>query len=345
VDYGRLIQQAWSLTWRYRFLWLLGILAGGGVGLPALNGNAGGSGWRISSDELGPPNTQVAKWTSDVSAWAVANVGLLVMAGLLFVVLLVTLLILSLIAQGGMARATLELASGRSSTLSSAWQAGRQLFWRYAGLWLVLAGAAATVALAIAVMVAATIAYAPFGLLLALLVAAGAVFGFVRVILGMSGSWSAPRWLIGLGATLFALPLFTILIVAALAVSIVVAYAQRAIAAEDVGPVAALRSGCRLLRLHIGESLLAWLINVALAIGAAIAVLAGVLSALLALVGVGAAIWAAAGFDTPTFVYMGLAALALLAVGLTLAGVANTFFWNYWTLAYLRLSGRAPAIA
>jgi hypothetical protein len=162
VDYGRLIQQAWSLTWRYRFLWLLGILAGGGVGLPALNGNAGGSG---------------------------------------------------------------------------------------------------------------------------------------------------------------------------------------AIAAEDVGPVAALRSGWRLLRLHIGESLLAWLINVALAIGAAIALVAGVLSALLALLGVGAAISEAPGFDTPTFVYMGLAALALLAVGLTLVGVANTFFWNYWTLAYLRLSGRAPATA
>ncbi|HEY3060596.1 MAG TPA: hypothetical protein VGL99_16685 [Chloroflexota bacterium] len=343
MNYGRLIQQAWSLTWRYRFLWLLGILAGGGVGLPALNGNASGSGWRVGSGELGPPNPQVAKWTSDVSAWAVANVGQLITAGLLCVVLLVTLLILSLIAQGGMARATVDLASGRSCTLSSAWQAGRQLFWRYVGLWLVLVGAAAMVASVIAVMVAAIIAYAPFGLLLALLVAAAALFAFVHVILRMSESWSAPRWLIGLGATVLALPLFTILIVAALTGSIVLAHAQRAIAAEDVGPVAALRSGWRLLRLHIGESLLAWLINVALAIGAAIAFVAGVLSALLALLGVGAAIWAAAGFDTPTFVYMGLPALALLAVGLTLVGVANTFFWNYWTLAYLRLSGRAPA--
>jgi len=79
------IQQAWSLTWRYRFLWLFGLLAGGGVGLPVLSGNAGGSGWRGGADKLGAASPQLAKWTSDASAWAVANVGLLVTAGLLFV--------------------------------------------------------------------------------------------------------------------------------------------------------------------------------------------------------------------------------------------------------------------
>ena len=25
MDYGTLIRQAWTITWRYRFLWLLGI--------------------------------------------------------------------------------------------------------------------------------------------------------------------------------------------------------------------------------------------------------------------------------------------------------------------------------
>ena len=32
MDYGRLIQEAWALTWRYRFLWVLGCFAGGAVG-------------------------------------------------------------------------------------------------------------------------------------------------------------------------------------------------------------------------------------------------------------------------------------------------------------------------
>ena len=32
--------------------------------------------------------------------------------------------------------------------------------------------------------------------------------------------------------------------------------------------------------------------------------------------------------------------MALLAFILTATGIANAFFWTYWTLAYLRLSGR-----
>ncbi len=49
MDYGRLIWQAWA-TWRNRFLCLLAVLAGGGAGLPTLNGNAGGTGWRVSRE-------------------------------------------------------------------------------------------------------------------------------------------------------------------------------------------------------------------------------------------------------------------------------------------------------
>ena len=32
-----------------------------------------------------------------------------------------------------------------------------------------------------------------------------------------------------------------------------------------------------------------------------------------------------------------------LALGALPAGIANTLVWNYWTLAYLRLRGAAPA--
>src|SRR4029078_12145057 len=48
VDYVSLIRQAWTITWRYRFLWLLGLLAGGAVGMPALNG--GNAGWQTGSN-------------------------------------------------------------------------------------------------------------------------------------------------------------------------------------------------------------------------------------------------------------------------------------------------------
>jgi hypothetical protein len=129
--------------------------------------------------------------------------------------------------------------------------------------------------------------------------------------------------------------------VAGLTVSIVVAFAQRAIVVENVGPIAALQSGWRLTRAHVGESLLTWLVNLGLAIATGITVGLGALGALLVLGGVGAVVFAVAGLTAPTIAYIGLGGLVLVVGILTLAGIANAFFWNYWTLAYLRLSGHA----
>jgi hypothetical protein len=121
----------------------------------------------------------------------------------------------------------------------------------------------------------------------------------------------------------------------AIGASIVVTFAQRAIAVEDLGPVGALGAGLRLLRGHLGESLLAWLIALALGFGAGPAVFV--------LGGVGVGVWAVAGLSAPTVGYGVLAGLVLLAALLVVVGVANTFLWNYWTLAYLRLTGQAAA--
>jgi hypothetical protein len=160
-------------------------------------------------------------------------------------------------------------------------------------------------------------------------------------VLRLTRNAGAPRWLVAVGAALFALPIFTVLIVVGLAVSIVVAFAQRAIAVEDVGPIDALRSGWRLTRTHLGDSLLTWLVNAGLALATGIAVVMGVLGALVLLGGVGALLFAIAGFGAPTVAYIGLSAALFLAGVLTLTGIANTFFWTFWTLVYLRLSGRA----
>ena len=54
----------------------------------------------------------------------------------------------------------------------------------------------------------------------------------------------------------------------------------------------------------------------------------------------GAALFVAVGLSAPLFAYAGVGGLALLFGGLTLMGISNTFFWSYWTLVYLRLSGR-----
>jgi hypothetical protein len=57
----------------------------------------------------------------------------------------------------------------------------------------------------------------------------------------------------------------------------------------------------------------------------------------------GVGVWAIAGLTAPTVAYGVLVGLVLLASLLLIVGLANTFLWNDWTLAYLRLSGHGAA--
>ena len=71
-----------------------------------------------------------------------------------------------------------------------------------------------------------------------------------------------------------------------------------------------------------------------------LATFAAGLGALLAVSVVGALLFAAVGFSTPLFAYVGLGGVLLVFGALTLVGITNRFFWSYWTLVYLRLCGR-----
>jgi hypothetical protein len=323
MEYGELIRQAWRTTWRHRFLWVLGLFAGGvGGANPScgsqmrFDGLGGGQGAGPSpGGPFGPGEAQKAM--DAVGQWLAANSALVVAGAVGFAVLALVWTVLSLIAQGGLAEATLDLAEGRQATLGRAWGTGRRLFWRYAGMYLVLVG--------IAILVAAVVA-----LLVGLLVAIGSggdAATVVAVLLGL----------------LVGVPLVLLGIVAAIALGIVVTYAQRAIPAEDVGPLAALGSGWRMLRGHPGESFLVWLISLALGVAGAVVVglILAVLGIPLVLVGIG--LWNAAGTGT-TVVYGLLALLLVLLVGALVGAVLNTFFWSYWSGAFVRLRGGPPAV-
>src|SRR5579864_1285605 len=226
LNYGSLIRQAWTITWRYRFLWLLGILAGGAVGIPSLNG--GNTGWRTGSNsgDIQQLSPGLAAAAAGFEQWALANIGLLIGFAAAGVLLALVLLVLSFIAQGGMAQATADLATGHTSTLGRAWSAGLHLFWRYVGLWLVLVAAGIIIAAIIGAVVAAVAVVAVaggapgVGFAIGALAAAAVIVGFVAFVVQTVGETSVPRWAIIVGATLFALPLFTVVAVVALGLSI-----------------------------------------------------------------------------------------------------------------------------
>jgi hypothetical protein len=315
MEYGALIKGAWATTWRHRFLWLLGLFAGGASGFsPTAGGGVNFQGLGPTGSPPGGPGAapeDVAGAATAAGQWVAGNAGLLLTGFAVLAVLALAWTVLSLIAQGGLAEATVDLAEGRETTLGRAWRTGLRLVWRYLGLYLVLFGLAILVALALAALV---------GLLVAI-GSGGAGGAGVAVLLGF----------------VLGVPLVVFGIVAGVALGIVVTYALRAIADEDAGPLAALGSGWRLLRRHPGESLLVWLISLALGVGAAVVVglAVGVLVVPLVLLGIG--VWNLAGTEA-TVGYGVLAGLLVLAIVAGVGAVLNTFFWSYWSQAYVRLS-------
>jgi hypothetical protein len=124
MDYGKLIRDAWAATWRYRFLWVLGLFAGGAAGASG----GGQSQWRMNGDDVERWSPRAVEYTNTVGTWLAANwVFLVVGAGLIGLACVA----LSFIAQGGMAQATADLATGRGGSLRQAWRAGLHLCWRW----------------------------------------------------------------------------------------------------------------------------------------------------------------------------------------------------------------------
>ena len=247
-----------------------------------------------------------------MALWAADHIGLIVGAMVLLMVLGLAMVTLSLIAQGGLTGATADFATGHPSSLRRALRTGLHHFWRYVGLWLLLGATVMVIGALIAAFVALVVGLAAVAQQAAWVIAPAVLVGLILVVAGVA---------------------------AGVVASIVVPFAQRAIAVQDIGPLAALRDGWQVLRSHPGASLLVWLLNIGLTMAAGLAITVAMIGALLVLGIPAAGLWALFELSAPTVVYGVFAALVGLAVLLNLIAVANTFFWSYWTLAYLRLHG------
>jgi hypothetical protein len=314
MDYGNLIEHAWRLAWRRRFLWLLGLFVPGAGSSCNFNGSE-----RLF--EQVPPTEEsywvtynVRLWFIQLGRWADANPQWVVGAAVGAAALLLLFLIVWVIAQGGMARATTALARGEPVTAGEAWRAGLRLFWRYAGLmllqFLISLAALALAALPVGALIQATTASDSPRLLLATLLI---VLGLLLVI---------------------ALALFLI------SLSVVVAFAQRAVVVDGVGPIAALHTGLALARGRLIESAVIWVINLAVHIGIALATAVVVPALALPLGALGVWLLVALGVSETSIAVTILAFVVLLALTWFLGAVANAYSWMYWSLAYLELTGR-----
>src|SRR5262245_16129782 len=236
MDFGRLIRDAWAITWRHRFLWVLGLFSGTSVGsCSAFSGN----GFRMSPSAAAPAPYRgappdVAQMMAQVQQWVVGHVELVLAAIVAAALVGLVLIVISIIAQGGMTDATLAFGRGESVTAGMAWGAGARLFWQFLGLYLILVLSAIFVAFVVGIFVAIALG------------STSTVAPSVRGVL--TGLWVV----LGVIAGLLFIPI-------AIGVSVVVAYAQRAIVDERVGPIVGLRAAWLLARQHLSTSFFVWL--------------------------------------------------------------------------------------
>lgn len=322
MDLHWLVTQAWAMTKANRFLWWLGLLAGSAGGTctyygsgsfdsSAFDGSGGFSGRAPNSRTLTPEDWQevgrvLGQAIGDYLPFIVAGVAVLLVMMLLFA-------IFSWLAQGAMAYGTHELAHGRPVSGGSAWAVGRRLFWRYAGL----------------------------GLLLSLFALTAGAIGVVTVMTAFSAFFSDPP-----GRPATSLPALgavnAVVAIAGIVLSIITPFAQRAIAVQDLGVIEALRAGARLFRAHVGQSLLVWLVAVAVAAGVGFAFAFALIFAFIGVGGIGFALWLLLQSQLVLVLYVVVAAFAGVGAMIVASGVINAFFWAYWTLAYVRFT-EAPA--
>ena len=135
LDLGRIVSRSFSITWRHRWLWLLGVFGGGGVGARA----------NYNYSPNVPQGDAIGRFVSQHMALLVA--GLAVLAAIVLISIL-----LACVAVPAATWAALQLDAGREVGLRQAWGEGTKRFWRYLRLVLLRGLLSLLIAVAAAVL-------------------------------------------------------------------------------------------------------------------------------------------------------------------------------------------------
>lgn len=212
MDYGAVLGRAWHITWRYKALWILGILAG-------CSGNGGGGGGGRVSSGFNPnfggngqgPNPQFLNNVPE-QTWIIIALGLLCVIFLLVVLFVV----LGAIGKGGLIAAFNQVDEGQHVTLREAFSLSLTYFWRVLAIQLV-------------------VGLAWFAVIVVLAILAG---GAVILTLGL--------------ALICIIPALCLLLPLALAVNTYATLAQNAVIVEDQSMFDALAGAWETLKSNVG---------------------------------------------------------------------------------------------
>ena len=304
MDYGYIFRRAFEITWRFKFLWIFGILGGGSYG------SSFGGGPNSSFDPSMFESGNRTRPRSSAGAESVEHFfnsidpGIIIAVFLLLVPLFIALLVIGIIFRGALIGSIADIEAGRAAGLGAGWRRGVRCFWRLLGQGLLVFAVILAVAIPVIILVVALTA------------------GVAIATLGIGLIILIPLLILGI---LLLIPIF-------IGLTIVLEYAQREIVIRDQRIIASLRTGYWLLRRNLGPSLLVWLITVGIGLGVGIVFLVGLLIAALP----GIAVGLAAGLLPGIIVGVALG-IPILVV---LAGATGTLLSTLWNLGWEQVARR-----
>jgi hypothetical protein len=157
MDISAIFKRAWEITWKYKGLWVLGILANCSGG-----GSQGSSNvsripeYRLDGSEF----PQFERWIQSIPEETWIAVGIAVFLGL--VLLALVFWVLAAIGNGGLIAGFQTAETGETVTLASAFQMGIRYFWKLLVIQLIL-GLASFLVLAPVIVGGGIITFLTFG--------------------------------------------------------------------------------------------------------------------------------------------------------------------------------------
>jgi hypothetical protein len=129
MDFGYVLKRAWEIIWKFKILWIFGILASCGQ---ASTSGGSNSGYRFSVQE----NNLFPQFNHFFAQPDPAVIALLIGAGIFFILAVIVLAILfGTIGRIGLIRGTVEAEHGAERlTFGQLWREGLKYFWRVFGL-------------------------------------------------------------------------------------------------------------------------------------------------------------------------------------------------------------------
>ena len=301
-NFGEVLTRAWQITWKYKVLWIFGILAscgrGGGNGGGG-NGGGGSSGGPRSGPGYNPNNPFPSDTFQQIGQWLTDHWWVIALVVLVFIVLIVLSIFLGTIGKIALIKGTFKAEQGAESmSFGELWSESQPYFWRVFGLSFLI----------------------------------GLIFLVIFLPLILLGVLTA-----GVGFICI-LPLLCILIPISWGVTVVLEQADAAIVLEDKSMFDGFKRGWEVSKNNVGPMVvMALILMIGGAIVSVIIALPIMIIAFSAAFGFITGDFAA-GVPRTAIVIAIACCVLYFPVLLTLSGVLTTYIQAAWTLTFMRLT-------